>query len=210
LQAHSLLAALLAVQQEVPTLPKDAINPHFRSRYTPLDTIVEHVGPILTKNGLVWLTMPCRDEHGDPALQYRLAHASTGEVLEGTMPLLLTKADPQGMGSAITYARRYSLCAVLNLVADEDDDGNAGSAMTTRSTGCISGSRNCSLWTPVSGPCGCMRRAQISSSLATTFTLIRRRGSHERDPVNDGARSREPSPARPCRSQTVHQEPPYQ
>lgn len=126
-ESKTLLTALLAVQQASPTLPKDATNPHFRSKYTPLDTIVEHIGPILNQHGLVWMTMPCRDEHGDPALKYTLAHAGTGDTLEGTMPLLLTKADPQGMGSAITYARRYSLCAVLNLVADEDDDGNAGS-----------------------------------------------------------------------------------
>jgi hypothetical protein len=43
------------------------------------------------------------------------------------MPLLLTKEDPQGQGSAITYARRYALCAVLNLVGDDDDDGNGAS-----------------------------------------------------------------------------------
>jgi hypothetical protein len=123
--SEGLLTAILAVQAEAPTLPKDKINPHFRSSYTPLDTIVERIGPILNKHGLVWLTMPCRDDSGEPALKYRLAHAGTGEVIEDTMPLLLSKADAQGMGSAITYARRYSLCAVLNLVADDDDDGNA-------------------------------------------------------------------------------------
>jgi hypothetical protein len=119
-----LLQAILKVQAEVGTLPKDATNPHFKSKYTPLDTIVEHVGPILNKHGLIWLTLPTRDELG-PALTYRLQHAASGEKVEGTMPLLLTKQDPQGLGSALTYARRYSLCAVLNLVADDDDDGNA-------------------------------------------------------------------------------------
>lgn len=123
----SLLHALLAVQREMPTLPKDAVNPHFRSRYTPLDTIVEVTGPILTRNGLVWTTLPGRDELG-PTLTYRLLHASTGEVLEGAMPLLLGKEDAQGLGSALTYARRYALCAVLNLVADDDDDANTAAA----------------------------------------------------------------------------------
>jgi hypothetical protein len=122
-----LMPALLAVQAEAPTLPKDAENPHFRSKYTPLDTIVEVIGPILNRHGLVWTTLPGRDDLGEPALNYRLTHAETGEVLEGTMPLLLVKPDPQGLGSAITYARRYSICAVLNLVADVDDDGNRGS-----------------------------------------------------------------------------------
>jgi hypothetical protein len=108
-------------------LRKDATNPHYRSKYASLDTIVEQVGPILAKHELVWSTLPVNDEQGRPALRYRLAHAPTGEVLEGTMPLLLSKPDAQGMGSAITYARRYSLCAVLNLVADDDDDGHAAS-----------------------------------------------------------------------------------
>jgi hypothetical protein len=125
----SLLEAMLAVQSEAPTLRKDATNPHYRSRYTPLDTIVETIGPILTRHGLVWTTLPGRDPvHGDHALNYRLAHAATSEKLEGWMPLLLSKPDAQGQGSAITYARRYALCAVLNLVADDDDDGNDASA----------------------------------------------------------------------------------
>jgi hypothetical protein len=120
---EGLLTAILAVQGEAPTLAKNATNPHFKSKYTPLDTIVETVGPILHRHGLVWMTLPGRDDRGEPALTYRLAHASSGEVLEGSMPLLLSKNDAQGMGSAITYARRYALCAVLNLVADDDDDG---------------------------------------------------------------------------------------
>lgn len=123
-----LLTALLNVQAEAPKLRKDATNPHFRSKYTPLDTIVETVGPLLKKHGLVWMTLPVSNEHGQPALFYRLAHAKSGEQISGTMPLLLGKPDSQGLGSAITYARRYSLCAVLNLVGDEDDDGHAASA----------------------------------------------------------------------------------
>lgn len=120
-----LLDALLAVQAEAPTLPKDGVNPHFHSKFTPLDTIVETIGPILNRNKLVWTSWPTTDEHGQPALSYQLSHVPTGETKEGTMLLLLTKSDPQGQGSAITYARRYSLCAVLNLVADDDDDGHA-------------------------------------------------------------------------------------
>jgi hypothetical protein len=120
-----LYPALLAAQGEIGTLPKDSINPHFKSKYTPLDTIVEHVGPILTRHGLVWVTKPCRDSTDAPALAYRLVHAHSKEAEEGIMPLLLSKSDPQGQGSAITYARRYALTSVLNLVADADDDGEA-------------------------------------------------------------------------------------
>lgn len=128
--ADTLLKAILAVQGEVGTLPKDAVNPAFQKggkggRYTPLDTIVEMVGPILNKHGLIWMTFPTVGENGQSLLKYRLQHAETNEEVGGIMPLLLTKQDPQGLGSALTYARRYSLCAVLNLVADEDDDAAA-------------------------------------------------------------------------------------
>lgn len=121
-----LYPALLAAQGEIGTLPKDAINPAFRSKYTPLDTIVEHVGPILNKHGLVWMAMPSfAQDTGAPTLRYRITHAATGESYGSEMPLLLVKTDPQGQGSAITYARRYALTSVLNLVADADDDGEA-------------------------------------------------------------------------------------
>lgn len=121
----SLVEAIHAVQAEAPTLQKTATNPHFKSKFTPLDKVVETLQPLLTKNGLVWMVFPCRDEHGEPAVRYRLEHVGSGEVLEETMPLLIAKDDPQGQGSAITYARRYCLQAVFNVVADTDDDGNA-------------------------------------------------------------------------------------
>jgi len=129
----SLLTALLEVQRDAKTLTKD--KPGVHGKYVPLDSIVEAVRDSLASNGLVWVTMPVSDDHGHPALLYRLAHAKTGEVLEGVMPLLLDKQNAQGLGSAITYARRYSLCAVLNLVADEDDDGQKASQQQARAPG---------------------------------------------------------------------------
>jgi hypothetical protein len=126
--SKNLAQAILAVQAAAPTLPKDKTNPHFNSKFAGLDTITEKIGPILQKNGLIWLTFPGRDDDGHPALRYSLIHAETGEADGDTMPLLLGKNDMQGFGSAVTYARRYALCAVLGLVADEDDDGNAAAA----------------------------------------------------------------------------------
>jgi hypothetical protein len=122
----TLLEAILAVQRAAPKLQKNAINPHFKSRFISLDTLMGEVMPLVNGQDLVWLTLPGRDEHG-PTLDYQLIHAPSGEKLDGRMSLMLAKADPQGQGSAITYARRYSLMAVLGLVADEDDDGNSAS-----------------------------------------------------------------------------------
>jgi ERF superfamily len=125
-----LLSALLAVQAEVGTLPKDkkatvrSEKGSYQYSYSSLDTIVETVGPILNRHGLIWISLPGSHlQTGMPELAYQLIHES-GESIEGRMPLMLGgKQDSQALGSAITYARRYALTAVLNLVADEDDDG---------------------------------------------------------------------------------------
>jgi uncharacterized protein (DUF3820 family) len=61
---------------------------------------------------------------GAPALETRLIHAESGEQITSHMPLVLTKQDPQSQGSALTYARRYALLAILGLVGDEDDDAS--------------------------------------------------------------------------------------
>jgi len=121
--AKDLHAAVLALQSEIGTLQKNALNPHFKSRYLSLDALVEHVQPLLTKHGLIWSCEPHADIDGRPMLLYRLLHAESGEFIGNAMPLLLEKNNAQGLGSAITYARRYALCAVLNIVADVDDDG---------------------------------------------------------------------------------------
>jgi hypothetical protein len=127
-----LFTALLAVQKAAPTLPKDKTakvkmknGGEYQYRYTDLATVVATVAPLLSEHGLVWTSFPAHHE-GTPVLRYKIAHAESGESLEDEMPLLLGgQIDSQGLGSALTYARRYSLCAVLNLVADEDDDGRA-------------------------------------------------------------------------------------
>jgi len=126
-ETPGLLDALLALQAELPKLPKDKTNPHFRSKFTGLDTIVETVGPLLAKHGLAWMTLPGRDELG-PYLGYRLLHVASGQSEGGQVPLILAKDDMQGLGSALTYARRYALSCALNLVSDEDDDGHAASS----------------------------------------------------------------------------------
>ena len=122
----SLAEALLAFKAEAPTLPKDKTTPHFKSKYTGLDTIADKIDPLLQKHGLVWVACPGH-ENGHPTLDYRLLHAATGEAMSGSMLLMLDKENSQGLGSALTYCRRYAKVAVLDLVADEDDDGNRAS-----------------------------------------------------------------------------------
>lgn len=125
-QPSPLLEALLAFQENAPALQKDAVNPHFKNRYVSLDSLTQTITPLLCEQNLVWTTLPCT-ENGAPALRYQLAHAPSGEKLEGVMPLMLSKNDAQSLGSALTYARRYAVSAVLGLSA-EDDDGAKASA----------------------------------------------------------------------------------
>ena len=117
-----LMKALLAFQQDAPALQRDAINPHFRSKFVSLESLVAATVPVANKHGLVVSQFPTVIE-GLPGLRTLIIHAESGEYLEDAMLLMAAKDDPQGQGSAITYARRYALMDALGLVADEDDDG---------------------------------------------------------------------------------------
>ena len=83
---------------------------------------------VLNKHNFVWLTLPDTLPDGSQALSYVLLHTPTGESIKGTMSLGNETNTPQAQGSAITYARRYALMAVLGLVADEDNQGQASKA----------------------------------------------------------------------------------
>lgn len=118
----SLAKALLAVQRDLEPVTKDSTNPHFKNKYASLPAIFEAVLPVLNKAGLVII------QGGDGnALVMRLVHAESGEWIEASLPLTPVKPDPQGMMSAVTYARRYLLSAMVGVVTEEDDDGNAAS-----------------------------------------------------------------------------------
>lgn len=125
---EELTKALLAVQKDLPTVGKDSDNPFFKSKYASLAHIMKVVLPILNKHG-VFVSQAPDQLDGQPTLVTNLVHGETGQQVSSTMPLFLTKNDPQGQGSAITYARRYAIVSMLGLVVDEDDDGNAGSTL---------------------------------------------------------------------------------
>ena len=129
----SLAAALAAFQAEAPTLYKseEAKAGSFTYKYVDLAAVVEAVRPLMGEHGLSFSSFPCITPDGKPGLRYVLRHVG-GDVESDVMSLMLSKADAQAHGSAITYARRYALCAVLNLVADADDDGAAARAATER------------------------------------------------------------------------------
>lgn len=125
-----IFTALVNAQSEMPSAPKDATNPHFRSKYATLQSIVETSLPVLKKYGL-GIVQTFQDNCDGISITTTLVHNS-GQFISGTLHLKPTKNDPQGYGSAITYGRRYAWAAMIGMVADEDDDGNAASAPVTK------------------------------------------------------------------------------
>lgn len=119
-----LAAALCKAQQQIEGAKKDSTNPHFKNKYADLGSVWEACKSALVANGLSVAQFGRLTEHG-PALVTRLLHSS-GEFIDGEIPLLNGKGDMQGLGSALTYARRYGLAAMVG-VSPEDDDGNAAS-----------------------------------------------------------------------------------
>lgn len=129
-----LIPALIAAQAEMDNPKKGKVNPAFKSGYADLGTVIECSREALAAQGLtVTHQIGTGYTHGDTG-QFASADSlctilwhTSGEFLGSVHPLRPVKNDPQGFGSAITYARRYSLMSLLGLAA-EDDDGNAASA----------------------------------------------------------------------------------
>lgn len=118
----SLVAAIIKSQSEFPSVPKNKINPFLKNKYADLGDILTAVTPVLCRNGLA-LIHRTEIVDGKLCLKTSLIHES-GESVDSVYPLI-DSTDPQKIGAAITYARRYSVCSILGIVADDDDDGNA-------------------------------------------------------------------------------------
>jgi hypothetical protein len=126
-----LAKALVKAQGHIKGAVKDASNPHFKAKYADLASVWDACRKPLTDNGLSVVQFTTINTEGTiPLLVTRLLHTS-GESIDGVTPLIMVKQDMQALGSAITYARRYGLAAMVG-VAPEDDDGNAASEPTTR------------------------------------------------------------------------------
>src|SRR5262245_58970417 len=120
--------ALAKAQGQVKVAVKNKSNPAFKgSHYADLGSIYDACKEALSKNGIAVVQCPYFREAGPVTLVTMFLHAS-GEWLSGEYPIIPVKTDPQGIGSAWTYARRYSLASMVGIAADEDDDGNAASA----------------------------------------------------------------------------------
>ena len=127
----SIAPALVKAQAEIKGALKESTNPHFRSKYADLSSVIDAVKGPLLKNGIAFL-QGVHDAVDGVAIETMLLHTS-GEWISSTMRIPAVKQDAQGYGSATTYGRRYGLQAMCGVPA-EDDDGNAATASTSRIT----------------------------------------------------------------------------
>lgn len=117
------ISEALAKAQAIITNPtKDAVNPHFRNRYASLDTGLNIVRSALSANNICF-TQGTRLDGDLLVLETLLAHSS-GEWMQSEYPVARFPVKQQELGSAMTYAKRYSLFALVGIAGEDDDDGN--------------------------------------------------------------------------------------
>ncbi len=121
----NIATALVKAKKAFSPALKDKTNPAFRSKYADLGACLEAVNDALLENGIALYQETSEDPNG-VTVETVLLHESGETIRNGKLHVPAMKQDPQGYGSALTYARRYSLMAACG-IAPEDDDGNAAS-----------------------------------------------------------------------------------
>ncbi len=108
----------------MPGIAKDSTNPFFKSKYVSLGSLQEAIKPVLVEAGLCYVQLL----EGTRTVTTMLIHAESGEFIQSSVSMKPEKDTPQGVGSAITYQKRYALAALLGINTDYDDDGNSASS----------------------------------------------------------------------------------
>jgi|TARA_R110000737_G_scaffold309335_2_gene317608 hypothetical protein len=123
----NIAGALVGAISELDDPPMDAVNPHFKNKYATLKSCLDTVRPALARHGLVMMQFVMPSANGGDRLVTRILHESGG-FMEDEGISLVGADNMQKLGSAISYARRYGLLAILGLVGDPDDDAEVASA----------------------------------------------------------------------------------
>lgn len=119
--ANNLDKALFKLQGILRGVKKDSKNPHFKNSYASLEQVTDTIRPHMQELGLYFRQYPGRIVDSSIQVSTEIVHAESGEVFSFCMEMPLAKRDPQGAGSAMTYAMRYSLMAALGLPPTDDD-----------------------------------------------------------------------------------------
>lgn len=120
---EKLEAALAKALPELSNAKKNSANPHFKSKYADLGAVIEAIRPV-AQHGIWFRQATLPDENGITVETFYIGHGAS--ISAGVLHMPADKRNPQGFGSALTYARRYALQTAFGL-ATEDDDGNAAS-----------------------------------------------------------------------------------
>lgn len=120
----AIFKALVSAQAVVGTAQKNKVNPHLKNKYADLGSVWDAIGPALEANKLAMLQTPTQSDDSKLHLETMIIHES-GEWISEVMIMPLPKQDPQGYGSALSYARRYHASSMLGVVQDDDDAHSA-------------------------------------------------------------------------------------
>lgn len=154
--------ALIAVQKKLQPAVKDATNPFCKNRYATLNSIMDSCRNALLDNGVLLTQYPVPVAGENLGLVTKLVHAESGQYQASLAVIPLAKPDPQAMGSAFTYGRRYALSAMLGIVTEDDDDGNAASIQK-----------------------GNMRQKTMKPNASTQANYARKSATNNRIPLSD-------------------------
>lgn len=130
----SLASAMAAAFGEIEAATKSATNPHFKSKYADLGSVIDALKPPLIKHGLFFTQRPHPCE-GGVSVETVLHHSSGEELSLGTLFVPANRNDAQGFGSALTYARRYALQTAFGVPTEDDDGNEAARASANPTTG---------------------------------------------------------------------------
>jgi hypothetical protein len=148
---NNLSAALVSALAEIGGAAKDKVNPHFKSKYADISSVIDAIKPVLARHGLGF-TQHSQPSEAGVIVETVVHHRSGGQLALGALFVPANKNDAQGFGSALTYARRYSLMTAFGVPA-EDDDGNAAAAASARpSTGETPPNKRVQLTGPYTSP----------------------------------------------------------
>jgi hypothetical protein len=120
-QINELITALAKCQGEMKPAIKDSLNPHFKSKFANLNSVWDACREPLSKNGLAIIQTMDIGPEGQIIILTTLAHQS-GQWIRSKLPVITNRNDAQGIGSGLTYMKRYALSAIVGISTDEDDD----------------------------------------------------------------------------------------
>jgi hypothetical protein len=132
--SKNLAKALLKLQSQITPVHKDSVNPHFKSNFSSLMAVTEHLKDYLTDCGLfvTQRVVVYKDKH---YLETKLIHAESGEFIKDHTPILPVDNKPQSFGSALSYAKRYAKLTITGLTDTlEDDDAEKAMGRDTKTT----------------------------------------------------------------------------